>query len=291
MEHLIVAAAGGDTEEVARILEENPDIDVNAQGDGRKSAFYRACAGGNAAVVALLLTHPDIDVNRKDQFGSTPFNQACYEGKGPCVRLLLHDPRVLVNEPEHDGNTPLKWLAYHNYIDLVKLWIATGRPLNFGHPGNQRTDPILNAQGRDDMISLLLAFQENPDRVRHEMRVELGQDDTVAAELFAMVVFHSDGLLQLKSTKGPAPRFFRIAHQLPMELQMLLCYRFTDSNKITIPGNEREYSFRNLAACLTLQTTSWTSQPHVPSGQIPHKSSERIPWILRALLAKISSRA
>ena len=80
------------------------------------------------------------------------------------------------------------------------------------------------------------------------MRVELGLLDELAAEMFALVVFVSDGLLQIKeTTPSPAARFFNIARSLPLELQMVLCYRQVRSAKEIIPGTEREAAFKELA--------------------------------------------
>ena len=84
---------------------------------------------------------------------------------------------------------------------------------------------------------------------RHQVRVELGLADEMAAEMFALVVFVSDGLLQIKDTTTPSPaaRFFRIATQVPLELQMVLCRRLVESAKEIIHGNESEAAFKELA--------------------------------------------
>jgi len=80
------------------------------------------------------------------------------------------------------------------------------------------------------------------------MRVELGLLDELAAEMFALVVFVSDGLLQVnETTSTPAARFFRIATQLPLELQMVLCFRQVGSCKEIIPGKESEVAFKEPA--------------------------------------------
>ena len=80
------------------------------------------------------------------------------------------------------------------------------------------------------------------------MRVKLGFLDDLAAETFALVVFVSDGLLQISdtTTSTPAARFFNIARQLPLELQMVLCYSFVGSSKEIIPGHDSEVAFKEL---------------------------------------------
>ena len=60
-------------------------------------------------------------------------------------------------------------------------------------------------------------------------------DPATEVELFALVVFYSDGLLKLhafetEKVKKKTKRFFAIAKQLPVELQMLLCHRGVGSH-------------------------------------------------------------
>ena len=81
------------------------------------------------------------------------------------------------------------------------------------------------------------------------VRLELGLLDELAAEVFALVVFVSDGLLQAKDTTTPSPaaRYFAIVAQLPLELQMVLCYRLVGSAEEIISGKESEMAFKELA--------------------------------------------
>jgi len=66
---------------------------------------------------------------------------------------------------------------------------------------------------------LLERFRENPRDTRHVVRIELGFYDDVAAEMFALVVFVSDGLLRVGESADPTPpatsRFFSIATGTP----------------------------------------------------------------------------
>jgi len=81
------------------------------------------------------------------------------------------------------------------------------------------------------------------------VRLKLDLLDELAAEMFALVVFVSDGLLQINDSKTttPAARYFSIAAQLPLELQMVLCHRQMGSDKEIIPGKESEIAFKELA--------------------------------------------
>jgi len=104
-------------------------------------------------------------------------------------------------------------------------------------------------RGKTEIVTLLERFKENPGVTRHTIRLEFGWYDEAAAEVFALVVFVSDGFLQIKdtTTATPATRFFSIASQLPLELQMVLCFRQVDSTKEIIPGKESEVAFQELA--------------------------------------------
>ena len=100
-----------------------------------------------------------------------------------------------------------------------------------------------------EVVTLLERFKSDAAQTRYVIRVELGLLDGVAAEMFAMVVFVSDGILQINDTKTttPAARFFKIARRLPLELQMMLCFRLLGSAKEIIPGKDSEAAFKELA--------------------------------------------
>jgi len=85
------------------------------------------------------------------------------------------------------------------------------------------------------------------------VRLELDWYDEAAAEMFALVVFVSDGLLRIKDTTTPSPaaRFFSIVRRrLPLELQMVVCHRVVGSGKEIIRNKESEMAFEWLAKSL-----------------------------------------
>ena len=157
------AARYGKEEEVRKMLQENPNLNVNSGGPdyGNQTALSQACIYGRDKVVTLLLAHPDIDVNQKDNDGSSPFHFACYFGRSGFVRVLLKDARVKFNEPHNNGHTPLYWSAWNGYLEVIKCWIASGREMNLGQPGNENTDAIGVAKGGGftEVVSLLERFK------------------------------------------------------------------------------------------------------------------------------------
>jgi len=251
---MLAAVQEGDVRKLAELMRQDPGFDVNMnQSDriGFTLLFYACCKSESSPVIPLLLAHPDIDVNVKGETGWTPFFSACGGGRSSCVRELLKDSRVKVNEPNNSGLTPLWWSACGNYLGVIKWWIVSGREMDLVTPGNDRTDAIGIAKklDRTKVVTLLEKFKENPNKTRHGVRVEVGWYEKLAAEMFALVVFVSDGLLQVNdaTTPSPAARFFSVAAQLPLELQMVLCFHQVGSGKEIIPGKDSEVAFKELA--------------------------------------------
>jgi len=246
---MLAAVERGDAQELAALMQQDPGFKVNSGMDMHgNTLLHRACLGSHCSpVIPLLLAHPEVDVNVKNRYGFAPFFGACEYGTTSCVREMLKDSRVKVNEPTHYGYTPLWNAAYFGHPDIVKWWIASGREMDLGKPGDYKdTIRVAEQGGKIEVAALLQRFKDNPVVTRYAMRVELGFLDELAAEMFALVVFVSDGLLQFNdtTTTTPAARFFSIARSLPLELQMVLCFRQVGLHKEIIPGKESELAFK-----------------------------------------------
>jgi len=218
-------------------LERYPNLNVN------KGALHDACGDGHVEVVEFLLAHPKINVNKKfSDEGIPPLLCGCWhEGVG-VVKVLLDDPRVDVNLSDDSGNTPL--LEGLRSLGVIKLMIASGRDFDWKNErrgeGEEEEeereadeDYCIREAGRlgnPEVILLLERFKTNPSLVRSELVVELGLGREYAARLFAWVRFLCDGLLRIKPSSSMTDtseiaRFFSIAQQLPVKLQMILCHR------------------------------------------------------------------
>jgi len=127
--------------------------------------------------------------------------------------------------------------------------------LDLGKPDDELSDAIGTARHREatEAAELLERFKEDRDQVRTEVRMALGYHGELASRVFALVVFHSDGLLRVKvalKQGDPAASFFNIAWQLPMELQMVLCHRLCGSPGTLISSKDSEVAFKALATHL-----------------------------------------
>ena len=247
------AAINGDAKRLAELMRQDPGFNVNQQDGYGFTLLHSACLGvKGSAVIPLLLAHPGINVNLMNRDGATPFFYACRDGYTSRVREMLKDSRVKVNEPGDGGYTPLCLAAVYSRLDVIKWWIASGREMDLGESGDYSSDAIGRAtkNGQTEVVTLLERFKENPVKTRHQVRLQIGWCDEAAAEMFALVVFVSDGLLQIKNlvdSTTPAASFFRIASLLPLELQMVLCFRVVWSAKEIISGKDSEVAFRCLA--------------------------------------------
>lgn len=188
---MLAAVQGGDTKKLAELIQQNPYFKVNLVLDeDRKTLLHHACEDSiQSAVIPLLLAHPDINVNLRCESGYTPFTAACYFGSTSCVRELLQDSRVKVNVADRYGITPLCDAASTGFLDIITWWIASGREMDLGKPGDvDRTDAIGGAKKKEfqedeakmkrktEVVTLLERFKSDADKTRSEVRLELGID-------------------------------------------------------------------------------------------------------------------
>ena len=141
---MLAAVYDGDAKKMAELIRQDPGFKVNmAVGGPGWTLLHFACeVDSRSAVIPLLLAHPGINVNARNKWGSTPFSCTCANGHTSCVRELLKDSRVKVAEAYRDGTTPLFWAAFWGRLDVIKWWIASGREIDLGKPGDANTGAI-----------------------------------------------------------------------------------------------------------------------------------------------------
>ena len=177
---MLAAVGNGDAKDLDELMRQDPGFKVNMNlEEGGATLLHFACLESNSsAVIPLLLAHPDIDVNVKTKFGATPFYFACVTGSTSCVREMLKDSRVKVNERNNSGHAPLWSAASNGYLDIIKWWIASGREMDLGKPGDvSKTDAIGVAKkyGKTEVATLLERFKsDDAAKTRSEVRKELG---------------------------------------------------------------------------------------------------------------------
>jgi len=121
---------------------------------------------------------PGFKVNMdQDGYGYTLLHFACSYGNDAVIPLLLAHPRVKVSEVDKRGNIPFWYAAHSGHLDVIRWWIASGREVDLGTPGNvDLTDAIGGAKknGKTEVVTLLERFKSDAAQTRHAMRLELG---------------------------------------------------------------------------------------------------------------------
>jgi len=174
------AAKNGHVQVVKEILSNIPNLNVNWVDKHAQTALSIACESGHDSIVSILLAHPDTDVNLKNIHGQTPFLSG--------IQLLWR-------------------AAFDGHVDPIKWWIASAWEMDLGDPGDAGfSDAIGAAKMMGDWnsadrrmmkkkaLTLLERFKEDPNDTRHQVRLEISWYDELAAEVFALVVFVSDGV-------------------------------------------------------------------------------------------------
>ena len=249
----------GDVSKVKQCLSDHPDFNINEilNGINNFTALHVACWNGHHEIVSILLANHDTNVNQKTNEGYTPFLLPCYHGHVEVVKLLLKDSCVNVNMADKKGCTPLWHASYEGHVGVIK-WIIAMRGdemKDLDKKGEDWDDKeytaieIARERNKREVVSLLDRFVANPTQTRHETSLELGLVDAMSYELFGMTVFLCDDLLKLRKPEASssAPRFFNIITKLPMELQMILCYRVFGSAKQNMKSKDSEAAFKHVA--------------------------------------------
>jgi len=74
---------------IAKVLLESPNIDINATGNGGMSALNFVCYYGGAAFLLQLLEHLQLDINRTFNDGYSALEVAAQRGRHLCMKILL----------------------------------------------------------------------------------------------------------------------------------------------------------------------------------------------------------
>ena len=121
--------------------------------------------------------------------------------------MLLKDPRVDVSLAEEFGCTPLWQASFFGHLKVVEWFIASGRDL--GDISSQRVEhgdhennalEIAIELENTRIVSVLRKFMANPERTRHDLRVKLGLQNGLAAEVYALSVFLCDGASSIQAS-------------------------------------------------------------------------------------------
>ena len=134
---LIFEVKHGWPEYVLLLLEEDPQIDVNAQDDAAMTALHYAVMYEKEEVVKTLLAHKDIKPSLKDEQGRTPLDIALAAGHTAIIEMF---PAI---EPPH-RKEDVNGDGVVNIQDLVS--VASNLGQSGSNPADVNGDGIVNIQ-------------------------------------------------------------------------------------------------------------------------------------------------
>ena len=290
---LLTATLLRDSKRVNRLLR-NPQLNVNWGTDAGRTALHSACHYGYDEIVTVLLAHPLINVNQRDGNGFTGFLLACSTGRITTLWLLLQDSRVEITNGDEAANLNL-CLSLQVRVEVAELVMLLRTEKLLALMAEWRREKKRIPAGRP-----MARFERNPLQVCHDVGVKWNVEKFMVAELYAMVVFTCDGLLALKSPKHTRKiknwkrtKFLKIAQQLPMELQMLMCNRVYSMARDGVPLKESEAAFHSLGIRYSPQPPDLTafeivepsSPPRFPPRFPPRRKYRQHPkWMDAARL-------
>jgi len=175
------------------------------------SPLHIAAAFGREKIIRKLLRHPRILPNIQDTDGEAPIHRACINAHIGTLEVLLSDPRINCKITNRGGKTALWQACYYGLVECVELLLAktpqkdldvclSTKSTGFPHD----TTPLEAAlkEERFEVIGLLTAYEKNPAKLIWRLKLKLKFPESLACELFLLVVLVSDNYLEIPKRKS-----------------------------------------------------------------------------------------
>ncbi len=127
---LAFKAEAGEWDEIAGIVKETPDLDINEalQNDGTTLLYFAARDGKTEMVKTLLAKGANPMLRTYPNDSSLPIHIAAYAGNKETVALLLD--KQTINITEGQGATPLHAACSGAKLEIVKFLLDNGAQVN-----------------------------------------------------------------------------------------------------------------------------------------------------------------
>jgi ankyrin repeat protein len=153
---LILGSGRGDLDEVLSLIQAGADI--NARGQGGRSALLDSSRQGHAMVVKTLLAggkHSHADVNAADSLGWTALMLAAREGHEDVLHLLI-DQQADVNLRRGDGTTALMDACRHGHSGIADALIEANAEVDAARTDGRTALHLAVENGHLNIVDLLL---------------------------------------------------------------------------------------------------------------------------------------
>ncbi|KAI9685674.1 MAG: hypothetical protein M1822_004234 [Bathelium mastoideum] len=113
--------------EVADLLLERPDTQADHVDNNGQTPFMIAAQNGNLPVLNKLIARSDVNFNARCNRGWSALVWAAERGQSLAIQRLLEIPSLDVNLPGNEGMTALSWAVWMGFIDIVRLLLSCPR--------------------------------------------------------------------------------------------------------------------------------------------------------------------
>lgn len=202
--------------ELAQYISAMKDFDPNVINTIGKSQIIVCCQDAYVLGVKLLLSHKNFNtLNIKDRKGKLPIDYA------------------LENFNHHLSTEPIFVYEFH-YSEKIEILKELLKRSDIVIPDNIEN---MNKPTKFDkkMKCIIAEYKKDPITTRHRLKLE------EALDIYRLIVFTTDGYLDVKQENNKLTQFLNIAIKLPNDLQMTLINRLANSSKDII--NSKIFSY------------------------------------------------
>lgn len=154
-------AALYDCADVAKMLLDRPDADVNARSRRQATPLHCSVRHRGVRVAEMLLARDDVLRDARDELQWTPLHFTARKDFATIAEILLSHDDVDANARSADGGTPLHVAAGHNSVRVAEMLLARDDVLRNARDERQRTPLHLAAEmGSEKVAALLLALPD-----------------------------------------------------------------------------------------------------------------------------------
>ncbi len=152
---LLAAAAAGDVETIARLLDQGVDIETRAADDNGFTVLATAVFNGRIEAVRLLLERgAKIEERATGYYNMTPLSVAAIKGRLNILQLLL-DRGADIKSPDKDGDTALINATRSKTTGVVAELLQRGADKSVRNHAGKSVVDIALADGRKEVYHLL----------------------------------------------------------------------------------------------------------------------------------------
>jgi len=148
------ASAAGKTEQLKKILKENPDSANRFSADGFQALGFACFFGQNDAARILIESGAPINNYSQNELKVMPLHSAAASQNLEITRLLIENGAD-VNTIQNGGFTALHAAAHSGQIEMIKLLITVGANPKLKNNKNKIPEDLAREEGHEKVVDYL----------------------------------------------------------------------------------------------------------------------------------------